>query len=54
VTSIASFQHIGPPRETVLPRNVYRYVLDTSAVHQLALVGLTAVVALLEVAPLEM
>ena len=37
-----------------LPRNVYRYVLDTSAVHRLALVALTVVVALLEVAPLEM
>jgi ABC-type multidrug transport system fused ATPase/permease subunit len=37
-----------------LPRNVYRYVLATSAPHQLALLGLTAVVALLEVAPLEL
>jgi len=54
VTSIASFRLIGPPPETALPRNVYRYVLATSAVHQFALVGLTVVVALLEVAPLEM
>jgi hypothetical protein len=54
VTSIVSFQHIGPPPETVLPRSVFRYVLATSAVHQLALVALTVVVALLEVAPLEM
>ena len=37
-----------------LPRNVYRYVLSTSALHQLALLALTAGVALLEVAPLEL
>jgi ABC-type multidrug transport system fused ATPase/permease subunit len=37
-----------------LPRNVYRYVFGTSALHQLALLALTAGVALLEVAPLEL
>ena len=54
MASIASFQDIGSAPETGLPRSVYRYVLATSAVHQLALVALTVVVALLEVAPLEM
>jgi len=37
-----------------LPRNVFRYVLATSAPHQLALLALTAGVALLEVVPLEL
>jgi ABC-type bacteriocin/lantibiotic exporter with double-glycine peptidase domain len=37
-----------------LPRNVYRYVFSTSALHQLALLALTASLALLEVAPLEL
>ncbi|MGC2201964.1 MAG: hypothetical protein WA633_17750 [Stellaceae bacterium] len=37
-----------------LPRNVYRYVFGTSALHQLALLALTAGIALLEVAPLEL
>ncbi len=37
-----------------LPRNVYRYVFGTSALHQLALLALTASIALLEVAPLEL
>ena len=37
-----------------LPRNVFRYVLSTRAPHQLALLALTAGVALLEVAPLEL
>ncbi|HTW50900.1 MAG TPA: hypothetical protein VME45_03290 [Stellaceae bacterium] len=37
-----------------LPRNIYRYVLATSAQHQLVLVALTAGVALLEVVPLEL
>lgn len=37
-----------------LPRNIYRYVLATSALHQLALSILTAVVALIEVVPLEL
>ena len=38
----------------VLPRNVFRYMLSTSALHQLALLALTAGVALLEVVPLEL
>ena len=37
-----------------LPRNVYRYVFGTSALHQLALLALTAGIALLEVVPLEL
>jgi ABC-type multidrug transport system fused ATPase/permease subunit len=37
-----------------LPRNVYRYVLATSALHQLILLTLTAGVALLEVVPLDL
>lgn len=41
-------------REIGLPRNVYRYVLATSALHQLVLLALTAGVALLEVVPLEL
>jgi ABC-type multidrug transport system fused ATPase/permease subunit len=55
VTSIASrLQDFLPTFSDRLPDNVYRYVLGTSAVHQLALVALTAVVALLEIAPLEL
>src|ERR1051326_2352838 len=37
-----------------MPANIYRYVLATSAWHQLALVILTVAVFLLEVAPLEL
>jgi ABC-type bacteriocin/lantibiotic exporter with double-glycine peptidase domain len=37
-----------------LPRNIYRYVLATSALHQLVLSILTAGVALIEVVPLEL
>jgi ABC-type multidrug transport system fused ATPase/permease subunit len=37
-----------------LPRSIFRYVLSTSALHQLALLALTAAVALLEVVPLEL
>ena len=37
-----------------LPRNVFRYVLQTSAVHQLLLLALTVAVFLLEVVPLEL
>jgi ABC-type multidrug transport system fused ATPase/permease subunit len=37
-----------------LPRNVYRYVLATSAPHQLSLLALTIAVFLLEVVPLEL
>lgn len=55
MTSIAAWLDFRPsPFDNGLPRSIYRYVLGTSAVHQLALVALTAVVALLEVGPLEM
>lgn len=55
MTSLAAWiQDFAPAPQGGLPRNVYRYVLATSAVHQLALVALTAVVALLEVVPLEL
>lgn len=55
MTSIAAWLDVRPsPFDNGLPRSIYRYVLGTSAVHQLALVALTAVVALLEVGPLEM
>lgn len=37
-----------------MPRNIYRYVLQTSGWHQLWLVGLTVTVFLLEVVPLEL
>ena len=37
-----------------MPHNVVRYVLSTSALHQLALLALTAAVALFEVVPLEL
>ncbi len=37
-----------------LPRNVFRYALATSALHQLALLALTGGVALIEVVPLEL
>ncbi|MGA8761113.1 MAG: ABC transporter transmembrane domain-containing protein [Stellaceae bacterium] len=48
------FHDFAPPRDGGLPRNVYRYVFATSAPHQLALLALTGVVALLEVVPLEL
>ncbi len=55
MTSVASwFQDFAPPTDGGLPRNVYRYVLSTSAPHQLALLVLTGIVALLEVVPLEL
>jgi ABC-type bacteriocin/lantibiotic exporter with double-glycine peptidase domain len=38
----------------VLPRNVYRYVLETSGWHQLCLILLTVAVFLLEIVPLEL
>ena len=47
-------QGFAPLFEGDLPRNVFRYVLETSALHQLALLVLTVAVALLEVAPLEL
>ena len=37
-----------------LPRNVFRYVLATSGLHQLLLLALTVTVFLLEVVPLEL
>src|SRR6266699_292269 len=37
-----------------IPRNIYRYVLTTSAWHQLSLVVLTVAVFLLEIVPLEL
>jgi ABC-type multidrug transport system fused ATPase/permease subunit len=37
-----------------LPRNLFRYVLQTSALHQLPLLALTVAVFLLEVVPLEL
>ena len=37
-----------------LPRNVFRYVLGTSGLHQLFLLALTVGVFLLEVVPLEL
>ncbi len=47
-------QELVPAPGNGLPRNVYNYVFATSALHQLALVALTGVVALLEVVPLEL
>jgi ABC-type multidrug transport system fused ATPase/permease subunit len=37
-----------------MPRNIYRYVWEASGRHQLVLIGLTVVVFLLEVLPLEL
>jgi ABC-type multidrug transport system fused ATPase/permease subunit len=55
MTSVATWlQDFALAPEGGLPRNVYRYVLSTSLPHQLALTALTAVVALLEVVPLEL
>jgi ABC-type bacteriocin/lantibiotic exporter with double-glycine peptidase domain len=55
MTSVATWlQDFAPAPEGGLPRNIYRYVLSTSALHQLALLALTAVVALLEIVPLEL
>ena len=55
MTRVVSWFHdFAPPRDGGLPRNVYRYVFATSAPHQLALLALTGVVALLEVVPLEL
>jgi ABC-type bacteriocin/lantibiotic exporter with double-glycine peptidase domain len=38
----------------MLPRNIYRYVLETSGWHQLCLIILTVAVFLLEIVPLEL
>jgi ABC-type multidrug transport system fused ATPase/permease subunit len=55
VTSVATWlQDLVPGPEGGLPRSVFRYVLGTSALHQLALLALTVGVALLEVVPLEL
>jgi hypothetical protein len=55
MTSIATWlQEFAPVPAGGLPRNVYRYVLTTSGLHQLALLILTGGVALLEVVPLEL
>jgi ABC-type bacteriocin/lantibiotic exporter with double-glycine peptidase domain len=55
VTSVATWlKDFAAVRSGALPRNIYRYVLGTSGLHQLALLALTAGVALLEVAPLEL
>jgi ABC-type multidrug transport system fused ATPase/permease subunit len=55
MASIATWLDVRPSTfDNGLPRSIYRYVLGTSAVHQLVLMALTAVVALLEVGPLEM
>src|SRR5271170_5046242 len=51
---ITWIQGCAPAPEGGLPRNVFRYVLGTSAPHQLALLALTGVVALLEIPPLEL
>jgi len=53
--SVATWIHeFNTATAGALPRNVFRYVLSTSAPHQLALLALTASVALLEVVPLEL
>ncbi len=55
MTSVATWlQDLVPGPEGGLPRSVFRYVLGTSALHQLALLALTVGVALLEVVPLEL
>jgi ABC-type multidrug transport system fused ATPase/permease subunit len=48
----ATWKH--EPRAGALPRTVLRYVLQTSAGHQLLLLALTVAVFLLEVVPLEL
>jgi ABC-type multidrug transport system fused ATPase/permease subunit len=55
VTSVATWlQDFVLASGSRLPRNVFRYVLGTSALHQLALMALTAGVAMIEVVPLEL
>src|SRR5713101_6847264 len=44
----------GASGAAAIPGNVYRYVLNTSGWHQLALVVLTVAVFLLEIVPLEL
>ncbi|HEY3910809.1 MAG TPA: hypothetical protein VGM07_13070 [Stellaceae bacterium] len=53
--SVAAWVHAFSAASTgALPRSVFRYVMATSAAHQLLLVALTAIVALIEVVPLEL
>jgi ABC-type multidrug transport system fused ATPase/permease subunit len=53
--SAATWIHELSARDVgALPRNIFRYVLQTSAVHQLLLLALTVAVFLLEVVPLEL
>jgi ABC-type multidrug transport system fused ATPase/permease subunit len=49
-----SMQQLRAGADGTLPRNVFRYVLATSAAHQLLLLALTVAVFLLEVVPLEL
>lgn len=50
----ARIHQLGADPAGALPRSVLRYVLGTSAVHQLLLIALSAIVALIEVVPLEL
>ena len=55
MTSVATWlQDLVLASGSRLPRNVFRYVLGTSALHQLALMALTTGVAMIEVVPLEL
>jgi ABC-type multidrug transport system fused ATPase/permease subunit len=44
----------GAASTGMLPQSIYRYVLATSGSHQLLLLGLTGIVALIEIAPLAL
>src|SRR5438445_9721246 len=53
--SVATWiQHLGDAPADELPDSVFRYVLATSALHQLVLLALTVSVFLLEIVPLEL
>lgn len=53
--SVATWiRHLGIAAAEPLPHSVYRYVLAASGLHQLPLLALTAIVALIEVVPLEL
>jgi ABC-type multidrug transport system fused ATPase/permease subunit len=53
--SVATWVHeLRSAATEALPRNIFRYVLATSAAHQLLLLVLTITVFLLEVVPLEL
>jgi|SRR5579862_82093 len=45
---------VGGGGAVAIPRNIYRYILETGGWHQLVLVGLTIAVFLLEIVPLEL